>query len=336
MRAAVDTPPRAEASASARGGSRVFLITAITAGWLILAAVIHLTQGTADLTIGALWQAVTGGDVPQAAAVLIDSRLPRLMAAGLVGVALGGAGAAMQSVSRNPLASPDTTGVGAGAYLALTLAAAFGLSLGHAGSLAVAFLGGVGAAAAVIGLASQGTLSPLRLVLAGSVLTLGLGSVTSVLLLLFPWETQGLFVWGAGSLSQNGPEGIVAVLPFAGGALLGLLAYGRRLDLLQLGEDSAAALGVPVAATRRGVVMLAVLLAACSVTVAGPVGFVGLCAPALMRLARPSFPALRKQRTFLLLSAVAGVALVLTADVLLRALFGGRRESPSPPGCSPA
>lgn len=307
----------------APGRSGVVWATGLTLAWLGVAAAVHLIQGTADVTVAVLWQVVTGGDVPQAAAILIDSRLPRLMAALLVGVALGGAGAAMQAVSRNPLASPDTTGVGAGAFLALTVAAALGLSLGHAGSIAVAFLGGVGAAAAVIGLASAGTLSPVRLVLAGSVLTLGLGSVTSVILLLFPWETQGLFVWGAGSLSQNGPEGILAVVPFAVVGLIGLLLYGRRLDLLQLGEDTAASLGVPVASTRRNVVALAVLLAACSVTVAGPIGFVGLCAPALMRLLRPALPALRKQRVFIVLSAVAGVALVLTADVLLRIFFGG-------------
>ncbi|WP_218000215.1 iron ABC transporter permease [Millisia brevis] len=299
------------------------MVVAATLGWLIIAAIVHLTQGTADYDAATVWRVITGAEIPQAAAVLIDSRLPRLLAALVVGAALGASGAAMQSVSRNPLASPDTTGVAAGAFLALTVAAVVGLSPGPIGGLAIAFVGGVAAAAAVIGLASGGTLSPMRLVLAGSALTLGLGSITSVLLLVFPWQTQGLFVWGAGSLSQNGPRAVLTVLPFLAIALVVLLLYGRRLDLLQLGEDTAASLGVPVAATRRAVIVCAVVLAACSVTVAGPIGFVGLVAPAIIGLLRPWAPPLRRQRTFVVLSAIAGVALVLTADVLLRILFGG-------------
>lgn len=308
------------------------LVIAATVGWLIVAAVVHLTQGTADVDTATLWRVITGEDVPQAAAVMIDSRLPRLLAALAVGVALGASGAGMQSVSRNPLASPDTTGVAAGAFLALTAGAVIGLSPGPIGGLALAFLGGIAAAAAVIGLASGGTLSPMRLVLAGSALTLGLGAVTSVLLLVFPWQTQGLFVWGAGSLSQNGPRAVLTVVPFLVIALVILLLHGRRLDLLQLGEDAAASLGVPVAATRRAVIVCAVVLAACSVTVAGPIGFVGLIAPAIIGLLRPWAPALRRQRTFISLSAIAGVALVLTADVVLRMMFGATAGVTMPAG----
>lgn len=192
-----DTPGHEPPVVTGRSRLGLVLVVAAVALWLLVAVVVHLTQGTADVDAGMLWQVVTGGELPQAAAVLIDSRIPRLLAALMVGIALGASGAAMQSVSRNPLASPDTTGVGAGAYFALTVAAAFGLSAGPIGGLGIAFLGGVAAAAAVIGLASGGTLSPMRLVLAGSVLTLGLGSITSVVLLMFPWQTQGMFAWGA-------------------------------------------------------------------------------------------------------------------------------------------
>lgn len=320
VRAPADLPAGAGAARRPRAG--LVIATAATLLWLVVAAAVHLTQGTADIDLATLWAAATGADVPQASAVLLESRLPRLAAALVVGGALGLSGAAMQSVARNPLASPETTGVGAGAYLALTVASATGLALGPLGSLLAAFAGGLAAAAAVIGLASGGTLSPVRLVLAGSVLTLGLASVTSVLLLLFPWETQGLFAWGAGSLSQNGMDAVVAVLPAVAVALAALMLLGRRLDLLQLGDDAAAALGVPVTSTRRGAVVCAVVLAAGAVTVAGPIGFVGLCAPAILRLAARRLPGLRRQRIFLLLSAAAGVALVLSADVLLRALFG--------------
>lgn len=316
----------------ARSGIGLIIAVVVAALWLVIASVIHLTQGTAEIDLPALWAAATGGEITQATAVLIDSRLPRLLAALLVGAALGMSGATMQSVTRNPLASPETTGVGAGAYLALALAAMFGWTLGPYGSMIAAFVGGIAAAAAVIGLSSGSTLSPVRLVLAGSVLTLGLASVTSVILLLFPWETQGLFAWGAGSLSQNGLDGVAAVAPIAAVAAVGLLFLGRRLDLLQLGDDTAAALGVPVQSTRITAMVLAVVLAAGAVTVTGPIGFVGLCAPAIVRMSARRLPALRRQRVFLILSAVTGTALILTADVTLRMLFGAKAGVTIPTG----
>ncbi|WP_420114522.1 iron ABC transporter permease [Pseudactinotalea sp.] len=314
--------PRPAAPATTARPRGLLAATGLGALWLLVAVGLHLTQGTADVDAGALWTLITGGHVPQGAEVVIASRLPRLVAALIVGTALGVAGAAMQSITRNPLASPDTTGVGAGAYLAMTIVAALGISLGPLPGIMVAFLGGIAAAAAVIGLSSGGTMSPVRLVLAGSVLTLGLGSLTSVLLMLFPWETQRLFAWGAGSLGQNGFGATAPAAPVVVVGIGALMLLGRRLDLLQLGDDSAAALGVPVAATRRWGAVLAVLLAAAAVTVAGPIGFIGLCAPALVRLLAHRLTALRKQRPFLLLSGVLGVSLVLTADVLLRAMFG--------------
>ncbi|MGI6879408.1 iron ABC transporter permease [Microbacterium sp. gxy059] len=314
--------PRSSSPARPARRTGAALVAIATVLWLVVAAAVHLTQGTADIGLATLWSALSGGDVPQASAVLIESRLPRLAAALVVGAALGISGAIMQSVSRNPLASPETTGVGAGAHFAVTLAAALGVGLPPLPALVVAFAGGIGAAAAVIGLSSGAGLSPIRLVLAGSVLTLGLSAVTSVLLLLFPWETQGLFAWGAGSLSQNGSDAILAVAPVLLVAVVAALLLGRRLDLLQLGDDAATAFGVPVASTRIWAILCAVALAAGAVTIAGPIGFVGLCAPALMRLAARRIPALRRQRAFLALSGVAGIALVLTADVALRMLFG--------------
>lgn len=305
---------------SNRGGV-IAVLLAVT--WLIIAAVIHLTQGTADLDLPTLWSALVEDDLSQAQAVLLESRVPRLMAALLVGGALGMAGAAMQVVTRNPLASPDTSSVGAGAYLALTLTAVFGAALGPLPGIAVAFVGGVAAAALVIGLSSGGVQSPTRLVLAGSVLTLGLGSVTSALLIFFQWETQGLFAWGAGSLSQNGSTVTKAAAPVMAVAAVVLVVLGRSLDLLQLGDDTAAGLGVNVARTRWLTIGMAVLLTSVAVTVAGPIGFVGLCAPAILRLLIPVLPALRKSRVFLLVSILSGAALILTSDVLLRAIFGG-------------
>jgi iron complex transport system permease protein len=254
--------------------------------------------------------------------VVTASRLPRLAAAVLVGCALGASGAALQGVSRNPLAAPDTLAVNAGAHLAMTVAAVVGASLGALAGVGVAFVGGLAAAGVVIGLSGGAAASPVRLVLAGSAITLGLASITQAMLVLFPWETQGLFAWGAGSLGQNGMGAIRAVAPVAALALLGLLLAARRFDLLQLGDDAARSLGVDVARTRLVGVVLAVLLASCAVAVTGPIGFVGLCAALLVRLLATWVKPLTRHVVLIPAAAIAGTALVLTADVGLRAAAG--------------
>lgn len=262
--------------------------------------------------------------------VLLASRLPRLFAGLLVGSALGLAGATMQGLARNPLASPDTLAVNAGAYLALTIAAAFGLSMGTLGGTGVALVGGLLAAAVVLTLARGG--SSVRLVLGGSVVALALASITSALLLMFSQETQGLFSWGAGSLSQPGMGAIVRLVGPMGLSAAALLLLGRRLDLLQLGDDNARSLGVSVARTRTLLVVLSVFLAAGAVTLTGPIGFIGLCAPALARMLRRWVPDLRRHTWLLAASGLVGAVLVIGSDAGLRAVLGSADAVAVPTG----
>jgi iron complex transport system permease protein len=291
-----------QAVAVARAGAgRLALLGGAAAAAVAVLGLLHLSQGTAALGPDALWRVLTGSGGTQADAVLAASRLPRLVAGLVVGAALGAAGAALQSVSRNPLASPDTLAVNAGAYLAVVAAAAFGLALPALPAGATAFAGGLLAAVAVLGL-------------------------------FYSQETTGLFAWGNGSLVQTGMAGITQLLPLAAVAFAGLLAMSRRLDILGLGDDGAVSVGVDPRTTRAVVVVLAVLLSAVAVTIAGPIAFVGLCAPAVVRLLAPRVPGLGRHRAFLPASAVAGVLVVLTADVLLRAVFGAQAGVSVPTG----
>lgn len=293
-------------------------MTAVLVLLVAALAVVDITQGTAAVDAAQVWQALTGRAEPGEASVVIASRLPRMTAGLLVGAALGMAGAALQAVSRNVLAAPDTLAVNAGSSLALGLLGVTGVSPPLLASSAVAFLGALAAAAVVLSLSGLGTGS-VRLVLAGSALTLGLTSVTQGLLLLFPERTNGLYQWSQGSISQNGFDGVVQMAPVAAVACAGLLLVARRVDALALGDDAARGVGVPVRATRITVVVLASLLAAAAVTLAGPIGFVGLCSPALVRpLARRVRPLVRL-RASLPVTALVGAGLVLGADVLLRA-----------------
>ncbi|MPZ26310.1 MAG: iron chelate uptake ABC transporter family permease subunit, partial [Micromonosporaceae bacterium] len=304
---------------------RVATAYLVAAGLLVALAAVHLTQGTS--TVGALdlLRLATGGGDPDTAAVLVASRLPRLLAGVVVGVALGVAGAVLQSVARNPLASPDTLAVNAGAYLAVVAAAAFGISLPVLPAGFLALLGRLAAAGLVLLIATGGgAAGPTRLILAGSATALALHALTTLLLLLYEQATTGLFAWGSGSLVQTDLVAVRQLAPVVAVGVAGCLLVGHRLDILALGDEPATVLGVDVRRTRRTAVVLAVLLAAAAVTLTGPVGFVGLCAPVIVRLLAPLVPGLHRHRVLLPLCGLAGVLVVLAADVLLRAVLGGQ------------
>ncbi|MBT2420434.1 iron ABC transporter permease [Streptomyces sp. ISL-22] len=317
MAVTATTPATRPSAATSRTGA-----AAVTAALVLLVtalAVVDITQGTAAVGAPEVWKALTGRADPDDASVVIASRLPRMTAGLLIGAVLGMAGAALQTVSRNVLASPDTLAVNAGSYLALGLVAATGVSLPLLASSGVAFAGGLTAAAVVLGLSGLGA-GTVRLVLAGSALTLGLTAVTEGLLLLFPQQTEGLYQWNQGSIAQNGFGGVLQMAPIAAVGLLGLLLLARRVDALALGDDAARGVGVPVRATRVTAVVLAALLSTAAVTLAGPIGFVGLCAPALVRPLARRFRAFTRTRSSLPAVGLTGAALVLGSDVLLRAV----------------
>ncbi|WP_329276176.1 iron ABC transporter permease [Streptomyces sp. NBC_00691] len=317
MAVTATTPATRPPAATSRTGA-----APVTAALLLLVvalAVVDITQGTASVGVPEVWKALTGRADPADASVVVASRLPRMAAGLLVGAVLGMAGAALQTVSRNVLASPDTLAVNAGSYFALGVVTVTGVSLPLFASSGIAFAGGLAAAAVVLGLSGLGT-GTVRLVLAGSALTLGLTAVTEGLLLLFPLQTDGLRHWNQGSIAQNGFDGVLQMLPLAVVGLVGLLLLARRIDALALGDDAARGLGVPVRATRLTAVVLAALLSTAAVTLAGPIGFVGLCAPALVRPLARRFRGFTRTRGSLPLAGLTGAALVLGSDVVLRVL----------------
>jgi iron complex transport system permease protein len=320
---AVTAPRTATPAAAAVTAALALLVAALAA--------VDVTQGTATAGAPELWKSLTGAAAPGDASVVIASRLPRMVAGLLVGGVLGMAGVALQAVSRNVLASPDTLAVNAGSYLALGVAAVTGVSLPLLASSGIAFVGGLAAAAVVLSLSGLGA-GTVRLVLAGSALTLGLTAVTQGLLLLFPERTEGLYAWNQGSIAQNGFDGVVQMLPIAVAGLAGLLLTARRVDALALGDDAARGLGVDVRATMVTVVVLASLLSAAAVTLAGPIGFVGLCAPALVRQLARRVRAFTPLRAAAPLAGLTGAALVLGSDVVLRALVPGDLSVAVPTG----
>ncbi|MEV6410077.1 iron ABC transporter permease [Kribbella sp. NPDC051718] len=311
---------------------RVAGVFAIAVVAIIVLAAVHLTQGTSSVNAGDLLELVIGQGTDNSANVLVASRLPRLLAGVLVGLALGVAGAGLQSLARNPLASPDTLGVNAGAYLAVVIFAAFGISLPALPSGGIAFGGGLAAAILVLGLSAGGTAGPTRLILAGSAVAMALAGLTTLLMLLYREETIGTFAWGAGTLVQTDLVAVEQMAPVVAVGIFGAMMLASKLDILALGDDTASVLGVRVRRTRVWITLVTVLLSAAAVTVAGPVGFVGLVAPVLVRLIAPLVPGLMRHRVLLPLSGLAGILVVIASDVVLRAILGGQAGVEIPTG----
>ncbi|MFJ5835418.1 iron ABC transporter permease [Streptomyces shenzhenensis] len=327
------TLPRAEHGGGPTGVAVLALLLVVT----VLVGMWHLTQGTSGVGLGDLVRYLAGerentGGAP-VGEILTGSRLPRLLAGVAVGFALGSAGALLQSVTHNALASPDTLAVTAGAYCTLSLVAAFGLTVPLWASGAVAFAGGLLAAALVLLLAGRaaGTAGT-RLILAGSATAMALDAVTGMLLILFDQNTTGLFAWGSGSLAQLNIDASVRAFPLVAAVLCVGLALSRRLDVMNLGDDTASTLGVPVRTTRVTAVLCAVLLTSTAVTLAGPIAFVGLGAPVLTRLIAGRVRSLHRHLLLVPAAGLLGALLILLADASLRAVQGADGAAAIPTG----
>lgn len=312
-------------------------VLAVLLAVTVLVGLWHLTQGTSGVGVGDLVRYLAGdrentGGAP-VGEILTGSRLPRLLAGVAVGFALGTAGALLQSVTHNALASPDTLAVTAGAYFTLSLVAAFGLAVPLWASGAVAFAGGLLAAALVLLLAGRaaGTAGT-RLVLAGSATAMALDAATGMLLILFGQNTTGLFAWGSGSLAQLNIDASVRAFPLVATVLCIALALSRRLDVMSLGDDAASTLGVPIRTTRVTAVLCAVLLTSTAVTLAGPIAFVGLGAPVLTRLIAGRVRSLHRHLLLVPAAGLLGALLILLADASLRAVQGADGAASIPTG----
>jgi iron complex transport system permease protein len=250
--------------------------------------------------------------------ILWTVRLPRVLLAALVGGGLAVVGATLQSVFRNPMADAGLLGVGAGAAMGAVLSVRMGWAADLFLALPLsAFAGAMGAALSVYALSHVGGRATVQLLLLTGLAVSALASAGTSLLLVATEEfrVKTVLFWLAGGLEGRGWTHVQAGggLIVAGVALLALLA--RPLDLLALGEDEAAALGLPVHGARLLLLALSALVAGAATSVAGSVPFVGLMAPhALRRLVGPL------GRHLLPASFLGGAVLVVLADVASRTL----------------
>lgn len=262
---------------------RALVIGIILAAACVGIVVAALISGEYPLTLGEVWHALFSGERDFTRTVVVEWRMPRALASIVFGAALGASGAVFQSLTRNPLASPDIVGFSAGAYTGalLVIIVAGGTYIEVA---AGAFAGGIATAALVYVLAFKRGIQGFRLIIVGIAVSAMLSSLNTWLMLTADLDTALIAaVWGAGSLNgitwQQAGLGSIIVL-----VLLALtLATSRPLRQLELGDDAAQALGVRVEPARLGLMLISVALIAVVTAAAGPISFVALAAPQIAR-----------------------------------------------------
>ncbi|WP_281221893.1 Fe(3+)-hydroxamate ABC transporter permease FhuB [Photobacterium sanguinicancri] len=290
----------------------------ITIGVIAVVALLVKRSLPYELPFEQLWAATFAPDELDYKQVIIHySYLPRLTIALLCGAGLAIAGCVMQYVLRNPLASPTTLGVAAGAELGLSIGILFMPAALSVGPYVFAFIGGLAATGLVFMLTAKRGFAPLQMVLAGMVVSLFFGSVNMMLLMLNEQQLTSVFIWGAGALNQTDWQGVVNLLPLLCVPVCILLLLQRPLSLLQLGEDVANAMGVRVVWIRAISITLAVFITSAVVSLVGIIGFVGLVSPTLARLMGA-----RRFIHRLLVSSVIGALLLLIADLLIQPYSG--------------
>lgn len=312
-------PADSEPSMRRRSSSPRTLAKLVLAAVVLLAfCLASLTIGARSVSVGTMIDAVTAFDPVNGDHAVVISRVPRTVVGLLIGSALATAGAALQGIARNPLADPGILGINAGASLAVVVGI-YLFGLGNAsGYIWFAFAGAGAAAGAVYAVASLGRegATPIKLALAGAALAAGLGSLTNAVL-VSSQETLDVFrFWQVGTLSGRGWEVIGTVTPFLVAGLVLTLATGRVLNSLALGDDVARGLGQNVNLARGITALGVVVLCGASVAAAGPIAFVGLVIPHMVRLVVGS-----DYRWILPFSAVLGPVLLLGADILGRVIL---------------
>lgn len=291
--------------------------------WLVIVAalfgvaMIAVTRGAVSVSIVAVLDALRGRGDPTVIAIVRDLRLPRVILGALVGAGLGASGAALQGALRNPLAEPYLLGVSGGAAVGAVIVFALGVASDAMITLA-AFGGGVAAvflALAVARVSGQSARADVRTLLIAGVIVGAFANAAIMVALASaePNTVRGALWWMMGSAADATWQRVAwlaASILVAGGALI---YWAREIDVLSLGGETAASLGVDSERAGRRTFLLAALLAAATVAAAGLIGFVGLVVPHIARRL-----GLRAHRPLIVAAALVGATLVVAADLAAR------------------
>ncbi|MCL5429260.1 MAG: iron ABC transporter permease [Chloroflexi bacterium] len=298
---------------------RPFLLNALI---LALALLLSIALGSVFIPPQDLLQALMGRSVLSSTSttIIYEIRLPHTLLVALTGAALAGSGTAYQGLFRNPLADPYLIGVASGAGLGAVFVMAQQWPqtlLGFYTIPAAAFLGALMAVAVVYSIARLGKTVPVTtLILAGVAVSSFATALSSFIMLYSNNELRRALAWLLGGAALSGWPPVVAILPYLVLSLGILLFSGHQLNVLQLGEEQAQQLGLPVERVKLLLIVAASLAAAAAVAFSGMIGFIGLIVPHALRLIWGG-----DHRRLLPLSMLGGAAALLLADLLARTLF---------------
>ncbi|MDJ0658634.1 MAG: iron ABC transporter permease [Crocosphaera sp.] len=290
----------------------------IALGLLMVCFLLNMTWGVADISFNNIYQAIFSFDGSTEHLIIRTVRIPRSLIALLVGAALAVAGTLMQGITQNPLASPSILGINAGASFMVILATLILSNNSPSFYAGFAFLGAGITAMIVYSIAAlgKGGITPLNLTLAGAALTAFMGSLTSGILIINQRALSEIRFWLAGSIGGKNIELLLQIFPYLLIGLLLAFALGKHITILSFGDDMAIGLGQETAWIKVMAAISIILLAGGSVALAGPIGFIGLIIPHIVR-----FLVGIDYRWIIPYSAILGAILLLITDTISRLIL---------------
>ena len=288
----------------------IYLISLIALGWLF---VLSLQLGTYQLSFSEIW-AIAQNRNDANYFTLMDYRLPRAILAVLMGAALAMSGVLVQSIVRNPLASPDILGINHAAGLVAVLSLIFLPNLAFYWLPIFAFLGGIGSFV-LLWVICGFNFKPIKMAMIGVALSALWGAISHYMMLANPLDINTAMLWLTGSLWGRSWQYVDVALPILIVLLPLAFLYCRDLDTMSLGKTKASTLGVPISKTQVAVLLLSVALATTAVAICGPIAFLGLVAPHLARHLVGG-----RHRALLPAALILGALLLLISDILARVI----------------
>ncbi|MEK5100165.1 MULTISPECIES: FecCD family ABC transporter permease [Bacillus] len=286
---------------------------------LFVCFTLSVSVGSANIALSDIWSAIFSYGDSKLDSIILSIRIPHALEAALIGANLGAAGALMQAVTRNSLASPSIFGINAGASAAVVfLTVVFPAAAVPMMTMGTAFIGGAVAAVTVYAIASvfSENQRDISFALVGVVIQAILASVTQMLLIFHEESTETILFWLSGSLAGSSWEKLGFLIPVSFLGLLIAIALGRTASVLSLGDDISQGLGQKVWISRMLIAVTVIALAGVSVAAAGPIGFIGLMVPHMIRYMMGA-----DYRTVIPYSAICGALLLLAADIASRFVY---------------
>ncbi len=290
------------------------LLLAALAGLLVLSLMLGVTPIPFDQVVNIL---LTGEGERVPRLVITTLRLPRALLGMLIGAGMALTGVMLQDSLKNALADPGLLGVSTGASLVVAVVIVLNVPLPFASLPVFALAGGLFSGLIIV-MTTQLTRDPTRTMLTGAALSALIGAlIIALIMLATPNELRTLYSYLVGSMTGRDGDDLMMALPWLGVGIPVALFFGRALNALQLGDDVAAGLGVPVFRARLAILFVSVAMTGAVVAAAGPIGFIALIAPHMSRFALRT----TDSRQVLFVSAVLGAVLLVGCDLLAREVF---------------